>query len=488
MKKFARKIIILMISFTMVITAMPVITQAANGKVIPLKAGRTYTAYDFTGDGKADKFKYVTYRDGSAYAKVYINGKYKNTLGLARGGPNGNGLYLCRVSGKNVFLVTVNGAFGACTSICYTYENGKFKEITMVAGFDYNYPSKVSGSTLYFSSSSGKHARLFANYSGPSCYLKYKASNKRLKRVSRYATVSGTYKATKSFKTSSRATTVNSGGVTVKKGNQVKLQSVYFSPSGGNMIKVAVDGKTGWISDSGSGYTNVNLWGALTPAKNYSETKPTFTVSCGGTGSRNLTMKVKCSKGGKLTWKSSNESVATVNSNGVITARKNGQVTITARVKYNNKTYSVSRKVTVNSRKEYGSWSSWSLTPAYSNSYQQVRTTTLYRYYCFLCPVCGGREPLQGMSDCHNYRLTLNNGVVAWFTTPYSAANSAPYSYASYKRYTFSLGDGQRWNFSTGNINDHAVGTKDTDSAATVISTGYSTRSINTSYYVSSVN
>lgn len=63
------------------------------------------------------------------------------------------------------------------------------------------------------------HARLFANYSGPSCYLKYKASNKRLKRVSRYATVSGTYKATKSFKTSSRATTVNSGGVTVKKGN-----------------------------------------------------------------------------------------------------------------------------------------------------------------------------------------------------------------------------------------------------------------------------
>ena len=57
-----------------------------------------------------------------------------------------------------------------------------------------------------------------------------------------------------------------------------------------------------------------------------------------------------------------------------------------------------------------------------------------------------------------------------------------------YKRYTFYLGDGQMWNFSTGNINDHAVGTKDTDSAATVISTGYSTRSINTSYYVSSVN
>lgn len=226
----------------------------------------------------------------------------------------------------------------------------------------------------------------------------------------------------------------------------------------------------------------------ITSTKYSRETRPTFVVSCSRTGSQKLTMKVKCSKGGKLTWKSSNKNVATVNNTGVITARKNGQATITASVKYNNKTYSVSRKLTVKSRKQYGSWSNWSLDPAYGNSYRQVRTTTLYRYYCFLCPVCGGREPLQGMSDCHQYRLTLDNGVVAWFTTPYSASNSAPYSYASYKRYTFSLGDGQRWNFSTGNINDHAVGTKDTDSPAVVIRTGYSTRSISTSYYISSVS
>ena len=56
-----------------------------------------------------------------------------------------------------------------------------------------------------------------------------------------------------------------------------------------------------------------------------------------------------------------------------------------------------------------------------------------------------------------------------------------------YKRYTFSLGDGQRWNFSTGNINDHAIGTKDSDSAATVIRTGYSKRSVSTVYYISSI-
>ena len=97
-------------------------------------------------------------------------------------------------------------------------------------------------------------------------------------------------------------------------------------------------------------------------------------------------------------------------------------------------------------------------------------------------------EPLQGTSDCHRYTLTLNNGVVAWFTTPYSAANSASYSYAPYKRYTTSLGDGKKWNFSLGNINDYAVGTKDTDSDAVVITTGYSTRSITTTYYISSIS
>lgn len=94
---------------------------------------------------------------------------------------------------------------------------------------------------------------------------------------------------------------------------------------------------------------------------------------------------------------------------------------------------------------------------------------------------------MQGISDCHQYNLSLSDGVVGWFTTPYSDVSSAQYSYAVYKRYTFALGDGQRWNFSAGNINDHAIDTKDTDSAATVICKGYRKRSVNTSYYISSV-
>ena len=49
----------------------------------------------------------------------------------------------------------------------------------------------------------------------------------------------------------------------------------------------------------------------------------------------------------KVTWKSSDKSVATVSSSGKVTAVKNGTATITGQFTYNNKTYKVSCKVTV---------------------------------------------------------------------------------------------------------------------------------------------
>ena len=52
MKKIVKKCMILLIVSIMFITAVPVTAQAANKNVIPLKSGKTYTSYDFTGDGK----------------------------------------------------------------------------------------------------------------------------------------------------------------------------------------------------------------------------------------------------------------------------------------------------------------------------------------------------------------------------------------------------------------------------------------------------
>ena len=131
MKKNIRKIVIFMITAILLLPALPVVTQAARKTVISLKPGKTYKSYDFTGDAKKDKFKYVTYRgsDSSLYARVYINGKYKNAINLAQGGD----LSLCRVSKKNVFLVASCGSFGGSHSICYVYKNGKFRDVTPAA-------------------------------------------------------------------------------------------------------------------------------------------------------------------------------------------------------------------------------------------------------------------------------------------------------------------------------------------------------------------
>ncbi|MGN1167442.1 MAG: hypothetical protein ACI4S2_13560 [Lachnospiraceae bacterium] len=133
----------------------------------------------------------------------------------------------------------------------------------------------------------------------------------------------------------------------------------------------------------------------------------------------------------------------------------------------------------------WGNWSAWSATAQTASDSKQVETRKEYRYYCFYCPVCGGREPLQGASDCKKYTLSASNWQEKWFPIAYSSSNSSTYSYATYKRYTTSLGDGLRWNFSSGNLNSTAVGTIDSDSSAVVIRNAYRyrTRTKNTIYH-----
>lgn len=133
----------------------------------------------------------------------------------------------------------------------------------------------------------------------------------------------------------------------------------------------------------------------------------------------------------------------------------------------------------------WGNWSGWSGTAQSASDLKQVETRTEWRYYCFYCPVCGGREPLQGKSDCKKYTLTASNWRETWSPVAYKNSRSATYSYTSAKRYTTSLGDGQRWNFSSGNLNATVIGTKDAGGSATVIRRGYRyrTRSRYTTYY-----
>lgn len=124
---------------------------------------------------------------------------------------------------------------------------------------------------------------------------------------------------------------------------------------------------------------------------------------------------------------------------------------------------------------EWGGWSAWQTDPITADETVDVASEKVYRYYYFYCPVCGGREPFQGTSDCHQYTLTLSDAHVGWFTVPYSQSNPQNYSYTTAKVYT-TAPDGNRWNFSESNLNDTAIGTLDNGNGAVVIATGYRAR------------
>ena len=127
----------------------------------------------------------------------------------------------------------------------------------------------------------------------------------------------------------------------------------------------------------------------------------------------------------------------------------------------------------------WGSWSGWSTTPATADDLKQVEKTALYRYYCFECPNCGARDPWKGAcSGCNKVSLDSPHFKSRLSEIAYSKSNYATYG----KPYTTSLGDGKRWYFSLGNLNDTAIGTKDADSDAVVIEQGYRCRTRTVTY------
>lgn len=134
---------------------------------------------------------------------------------------------------------------------------------------------------------------------------------------------------------------------------------------------------------------------------------------------------------------------------------------------------------------DWRGWSAWQTEPVTSGETVDVASEKVYRYYYFYCPVCGGREPFQGLSDCGQYTLTLSDAHTGWFTLPYSQSNPQSYNYTTAKVYT-TAPDGNRWNFSKSNLNDTALGTLDVGNGAVVITTGYRSRTrsrTGTKYY-----
>lgn len=135
---------------------------------------------------------------------------------------------------------------------------------------------------------------------------------------------------------------------------------------------------------------------------------------------------------------------------------------------------------TVNCRVNASYWTEWSdYTPTEVTAGEnvQVRTAPVYRYYYFLCPSCGAHEPFYGTSDCHA-QIPPSAWHSTWSTLPYSQSDYKTFSYTTAKYYTTSLGDGQMWIFSSGNVSATDIGTIDATGSAEVIVTGYSFRKL----------
>ena len=129
----------------------------------------------------------------------------------------------------------------------------------------------------------------------------------------------------------------------------------------------------------------------------------------------------------------------------------------------------------------WGAWSDYTFSDVSASDTTQVETDTLYRYYHYLCPSCGAHEPFYGKSDC-GAQIPSDAWHEFWSTVPYASCKPQSFSYTSAKYYTTSLGDGEIWCFSAGNLHDTAPGTVDTGGSAPVIKTGYMTRDWETKY------
>ena len=394
--------------------------------------------------------------------------------------------------GKDCFLVKWKKAANATRYQVYRkIGNDKYKRLATVDASTLSYTDKTAASTdgrVYtyaVRACNGSKPGSFAYRSyyrlSPKAISKWNSSGSKIsiswKRNSaatgykiKYSTDPGFKNAKVRYIKKSKTTSTNLTGL--KKGTRYYIKMCCYYSKGGKLYYSAFCNPVSIVCSSG---------------KSQSSVTPQVSITTGTTGNGTIQISASSNVGTAVSWKSSDESVAVV-SDGKVAARGAGSAVITASVSYEGIVYSASCTVTVGVQKSYGAWSAWKTGTVSDSSNLEVERTALYRYYCFACPVCGGREPFQGMSDCHQYTLSEANAQTAWFPTPYSACKSQGYSYTTAKRYTESLGDGKRWNFSTGNLNDTAIGTLDAAGpSAAVITSGYRTRSVSTSYYISKI-
>ena len=236
--------------------------EAAPG-IVKLTAGKTYTNYDVTGNGKKDKIiirkekkQDIIYRGLS----ITVNGK-KQQLKAKDSHFYGVDAKLITLKNGRKFLYLYADSENGDGYVCgiYRYVSGKWKEVVDIAGVFKNYGMHLNGN---IASVSGNNIKIrfyvMAWSTGPSTIeYTYTYKDGTLKRTSSYGAYKAIYSYGKNTRTFYAAKSLpayqNANGAkkifTVKKNGKVKIVKCALT-NGKMYIQIKYGNKTGWIKAS----------------------------------------------------------------------------------------------------------------------------------------------------------------------------------------------------------------------------------------------
>lgn len=233
--------------------------KAAPG-IVKLTAGKTYTKYDVTGNGRKDKIiiqkekkQDMVYRRLS----VTVNGSKQQLKAKDSHFYDVDAKLISLKNGKK-FLYLYAGAEDGDGYVCgiYRYVSGKWKEVVDIASVFKNYGMHLNGNIASVSGNNIKVRFYVMSWStGPSTIdYTYTYKNGTLKRTGSYGTYKAIYVKGKNTRTFYAAKSLpvyqKANGAkkifTVKKGGKVKIVKCALT-NGKMYIQIKYGRKTGWI-------------------------------------------------------------------------------------------------------------------------------------------------------------------------------------------------------------------------------------------------
>lgn len=230
----------------------------AQKALVKLRKNKVYTQYDFTGDGKKDKFQYTLTGEGKSNCKltVMLNNKTAYTTSNA----NSYTLKLCTLSKKKIFLNIThewNDSDWQKLNRLYQYKGGKFTlNTTLLTYSDKRYQIRRSDITAV------KNGQVIVNYSGVTNIVgnfswdgiyQYDSSAKKLKRKSNIMTANysstthpNAWIVSKPFNVYKKANSTERAYRT-KAGETIRINRVYSTNTKLYLEMIRSNGARGWV-------------------------------------------------------------------------------------------------------------------------------------------------------------------------------------------------------------------------------------------------